>query len=203
MEIIKEKLRAVLSSPVWERVGFWLKRNYKKYFPWTIIGLFAVVTIAGIFSLLNKNSSQKIQVKAAKATQTINKEFQFPLKSDKGEEVSKIKYEIETAELRDEIIVKGQRATSVAGRTFLILNLKIVNEHNQAIEINTRDYVRLIKNNKTSELLAPDIHNDPVEIQAISTKYTRVGFAINDSDRDLAIRIGEIKGEKEDIAIKF
>lgn len=203
MKTLREKLWVVLNSPLWERVGFWLKRNYKKYLPWAIVGLFAVVTIAGIFSLLNKNSSQKIQVKVAKETQTINKEFQFPLKSDKGEEVSKIKYMIETAELRDEIIVKGQRATSVAGRTFLILNLKIVNEHNQAIEINTRDYVRLIKNGKMEELLAPDIHNDPVEIQAISTKYTRVGFAINDSDQDLAIRIGEIKGEKEDISIKF
>ncbi|MEK7550731.1 MAG: hypothetical protein AAB535_03020 [Patescibacteria group bacterium] len=192
---MKEKILVVFKSLQ--------KLGAKGLIPWAIIGLFLLVTIAGIFNLLSKSSSSKIQVKSAKATQELNKEFSFPLKNDKGEEVSKIKFVVENTELRDEIIVKGQRATSVAGRTFLILNLKVSNEHNQAIEISTRDYVRLLKNGNTNELLAPDIHNDPVEIQAISTKFTRVGFAINDSDRNLVLRIGEIKGEKQEIEIKF
>ncbi|HET7098826.1 MAG TPA: hypothetical protein VFI61_01170 [Patescibacteria group bacterium] len=166
-----------------------------------IIGVFIIAILFGMFKLLGKSS--KVQVQDAKAAQAINNEFEFPLKDAKGVEVGKIKFEVENAELRDEIIVKGQRATSVSGRTFLILNLKIGNTHNQAIEITTRDYVRLSKNGDKAELLAPDIHNDPVEIQAISTKYTRVGFAINDSDKDLVLRIGEINGDKQEVPINF
>ena len=56
-------------------------------------------------------------------------------------------------------------------------------------------------NANENELLAPDTHNDPVEIQAISTKFTRVGFIINDSDKDLVLHVGEIQGDKEKIEL--
>ena len=68
--------------------------------------------------------------------------------------------------------------------------------------MNTRDYVRLTVNNG-SEWLAPDIHNDPVEIQAISTKYTRIGFPISDTDKKLKLQIGEINGDKEIVDLKL
>src|SRR3989344_2472042 len=139
---------------------------------------------------------------ATKARQVLNKEFEFPLKDGKGNEVSRIKYGIESAELQDSIIVKGQRARAVKGRTFLILNLKISNNFTQGIEINSRDYVRL-SINSSKEFIAADIHNDPVAVQAISTKFTRLGFPINDSDKNLMLRIGEIKGKKETLKLNF
>lgn len=148
-------------------------------------------------------SGERVEVKGASAVQELDKEFSFPIKNSKGEEVDKIRYIIDKAELRNEIIVKGQKATSVKGRTFLILNLKLVNSFNQPIEIDTRDYVRLSVNGNKEEWLAPDIHNDPVEIQAISTKNTRVGFPINEDDRGLVIRIGEINGDKEEIELQL
>lgn len=142
------------------------------------------------------NSDQRIEIKKPKSQQTLNKQFSFPLRDAAGKELSQLRYVVETAELRDEIVVKGKRATSVKGRTFLIVNLKITNDFNQPITLNSRDYMRLIVNNN-SERLAPDIHNDPVEIQPISTKYTRLGFPINDTDKNLSLQIGEIKGKKE------
>ena len=132
----------------------------------------------------------------AKARQALNKEYAFPLKDEKGKQVSQVKYVIENAELQDSIIVKGQRAQAVKGRTFLILNLKIVNDHTQGIEINTKDYIRLSVNG-SKEWIAPEVHNDPVLVQAISTKLTRLGFPVNDSDKDLILQVGEIKGEKQ------
>src|SRR3990170_7640206 len=146
---------------------------------------------------------QRVEIQGAKSTTDINREFSFPLRDDKGEQVSQLKFGIQTAELRDEIVVKGQRANAVKGRTFLILNLKISNDFGQSIEINTKNYVRMTRNNNEYEKLAPDIHNDPVEVQADSTKLTRVGFPINDSDSDLKLHIGEIGGEKQIIDLKF
>ncbi len=159
----------------------------------------------GVGNLLSSQNSKsgQIQVAPAKATTSINKEFTFPLKNEKGLEVSKVKYIIESAELRNEIVVKGQKARSVKGRTFLIFNLKVVNDFKQKIEIQTSDYLRLSVNGNKDAWLAPDIHSDPVAIQAISTKYIKVGFAINESDKDLLLKVGEINGEKQDVEVKF
>lgn len=169
-----------------------------------IITLFIIYGLSKLVSGLgNVSSSNKIQIEGAKAVQEINKEYSFPLRDGNDEEVSSIKYFIQNAELRDEIVVKGQRATAVAGRTFLILTLRITNEYDQSIEIDTRDYLRLSVNKNENEWLAPDIHNDPVEVQAISTKLTRVGFPIDETDRNLVLRVGEINGDKEKIELNL
>ncbi|KKP48247.1 MAG: hypothetical protein UR39_C0001G0042 [Candidatus Woesebacteria bacterium GW2011_GWA1_33_30] len=182
----------------------------KKNLPIAVFAFIGILVVSGIifgvYKLITKtndiNSSQ-IQVAPAKAVTVIGKEFIFPLKNEKGNEVSRIKYTIESAELRSEIVVKGQKARSVKGRIFFILNLKVVNDFKQKIEIQTTDYIRLSVNGNKDVWLAPDIHSDPAGIQAISTKYIKVGFAINESDKDLILRVGEINGEKEEFPVKF
>lgn len=166
-----------------------------------LIGIYMIGNpMDGNSSSVLSDSDQRVSLKKPKAQQFINKEFLFPLKDGKGVEVSKIKYFIQDAQLQDEIVVKGQRATAVKGRTFLIVYLKITNDFNQDISLKSRDYVRLMVNN-SAEKLAPDIHNDPVEIQAISTKYTRLGFPINDTDTNLILQVGEITGNKQNIKL--
>lgn len=170
-----------------------------------IIGLVIIFGISKAAENFQKQGelSEKVEVEKPKAKQEVNREFSFPLKDANGEQIGEVKYMVEKAELMDEIIVKGKRAKAVKGRTFLILTLKISNEYTQAIKMNTKDYVRLSVNDNRDEWLAPDIHNDPVEVQAISTKYTRLGFPINESDKNLVIRIGEIEGEKEEIPLNL
>lgn len=181
----------------------------KKLTLYLVIGVaFLVVVWIGARALFGGGSSsvagtstQRVKIKAAKASQVIEREFLFPLTNGSGENVSDIRYFIDKAEKMDEIVVKGQRATAIKGRTFMILTLKITNEYTQPIEIDTKDYVRLSVNDNRDEWLAPDIHNDPVLIQASSTKFTRVGFPIYDTDFDLVLRVGEIEGEKEFIEL--
>lgn len=180
----------------------------KKLSKTLLIIVIAVVSVYGLARLIgaigsSRGVNQKAEVQGAKAVKDINRELSFPLRDGNDEEVSSIKYFVEKAELQDEIIVKGQRATAIKGRTFLIITLKITNEYDGAIEIDTRDYMRLSVNGNEEEWLAPDIHNDPVEVQAISTKFTRLGFPINDTDENLVLRIGEISGEKEKITLEF
>lgn len=134
-------------------------------------------------------------------TQEINKEFQFPITNTDGKEISKMKYEIQKASIQNEILVKGQRARAVEGRVFLIIDIKISNNYDQGLQINSKDYVRLIVNGNKEELVAADIHNDPVEVQAISTKITRIGFPINENDHNLELQVGEINGKKQTITL--
>lgn len=191
-------------------------RNYLQRFSSSkakTYGIILIVILVVIFAVIKFNpfnsqtpsaaTSSKTSIKEALATITLNKEFKFPLKDDKGETVGEIKYIIESAELRDEIIIKGRKAYAVSGKEFLVLNLKIVNESNKNISMATKDYTRLFINNKENEPLSPSIHNDPVVVDAISIKPTRIGFSISKSDKDMKIKVGEIKGDKTTIDIKF
>jgi hypothetical protein len=141
------------------------------------------------------------EVLAAKASKDIAQVFSFPLRDDAGEELTTFSVELVSAEKRDEILVQGKKATAIAGRTFLILNLKITNNFDSGFSIDTKDYFRLAVNGNTSEWLAPDIHNDPVTVQAISTKLTRIGFPISDEDTQLILRVGEIGGGKQEVIL--
>lgn len=175
--------------------------------------VFAALILLGLFLFLRAVSTGipssatslvdgKVNLPVAKATQKINKEFTFPLKNSKGEEVSKLKVVLQNAELKDQIIVKTQRISAISGRTFLVLNIKITNEYNKTVQMTTRDYFRISLNNG-KELLAPEIHNDPVEVQATSTKYTRVGLPIDDNVKNIKLYVGEINGEKATIDLNF
>ncbi len=178
--------------------------SYKKIVPVVILVVFVLITIILVFYLVrNSKNPSEIIIKDAKDVYNVEKEFLFPIFDDKGKEVYKLKYIIQNVEKRDEIVVKGQRARSVKGRTFLIVNIKIVNDFNQPITIQSRDYVRFSLNGDKNQWLAPDIHNDPIEIQAISTKLIRVGLAVNDSDNNIVLRVGEINGNKTEIEVKI
>lgn len=177
-----------------------------------VAALFILVAIAVAIksrsiNVSRKNSSstlgEKVEINGPLKTLDVNREFQFPVKDAKGKVVTKLKYFIEKAELRDEIVVKGQKATAVKGRVFLIIYLKVTNEFSQKLDINTRNYIRLSVNGNENEWLAPDIHNDPVEVQAQSTKATRLGYPINESDTKLLLRVGEIDGDKERVELNF
>jgi|SRR5579885_2350837 len=151
-------------------------------------------------SATTASTNTQVQIAPPLAQEQVNKSFTFPLRDTTGKEVSKIQYVLQSAEIDNQIILKGQKATAVAGKEFLIINLQITNNYTKSIDLNTRDYVRLSVNN-SSERLAPDIYNDPVEVQAISTKLTRLGFAINTSDRNLVLHVGEITGPKQDVKL--
>jgi len=136
------------------------------------------------------------------ATQVLNREFKFPLKDDSGKEVAKISYFLQLASIQDAFIYQGKLAKAVKGRTFLIFDIKITNPYTKSIEINSRDYIR-IKVNNASEQLAPEIHNDPIQIQANSTKYARIGLPVNDSDKNIILLIGELQGKKQTVKLNL
>lgn len=177
------------------------------FLPFIIVGLVILIVVIlawgnitggnGSNSSINAVSRDKrVEIAKPKAVHVINRSLEFPLKDQEGKEVSKLRYEIQSAELRDELVVKGERATAVKGKTFLVVNLKITNSYDKSIKVNVKDYVRLIINN-SQDKLAADIHNDPVEILAISTKLTKIAFPINDTDTELTLQVGEIGGSKQ------
>jgi hypothetical protein len=184
------------------------RANRKRLLLLAIPTLVLLLIIFSILKLLSNTpdntqpTSTSTQVAKPLATVQINKEFTFSLKDTNGKQVGSFKYKILSAELDKQIIIKGERATAVDGREFLIINLQLTNASAQDIQVNTRDYVRLAINGM-QEPLAPEIHNDPVETQAISTEFTRVGFPIDQSSKHLVLQVGEITGTKTDIKLNL
>ncbi len=195
-----------LSSLNFPKPYFNLPRNIKRsHF------IYALVTVLLVISFLagrkfapgsSLTSSGRADAPVPIATQNLNKKFDFPLKDKDGHEVAKITYYLESANLQDAFIFQGKLAKAVKGRTFLIFNLKITNPYTKTVEINAKDYIR-IKVNNVAEQLAPEIHNDPVQIQANSTKYTRIGLPINDTDKNIVLLVGELQGQKEMVKLSL
>jgi hypothetical protein len=197
-------------------------KKFPRYFkkspmlPFIVIVIIVfVIAIIGITSVIRKSTTnvtptsasgttqQQVAVAKPLATETLNKTFQFPLKDSSGKTVSNISYQIQSAEFDNQIIVKGQEATAVAGKVFLVVNLQITNSYDKAVELNTRDYIRLIVNGNSSQKLAASIHNDPVDIEPISTTFTRIGFPINANSQSLALEVGQIDGPKQTIQLNL
>lgn len=202
-----------LIAQVKARVAGFQNGNYhyrrSQSLPWTkiIVGLIALVVVglagrALIRTVASKTpSSPNTNIAAPYKTLELNREFSYTVKNSAGEDTDmKIHFKLEKLELAKEIVAKGQRATAISGRSFLLLTIKLTNNEEVGIEIDTRDYVRLSVDG-SEEKLAADIHNDPVEVQPLSTKTTRIGFPVNDTIKKVTLYIGEIKGEKEAIAI--
>lgn len=169
-----------------------------------IAGFILTALIAGgIFSRNVRNSevAGKVDLTPPRSSVTINKDYNFLITNEQGAQVGTFIYTIQNADLQDEIVVQGQKSTAVNGRTFLIINLKINNTLDKPISINSRDYVRLSVNGNDQEWLAPEIHNDPVEVQGQSTKFTRIGFSVNERDGNYRLRIGELSGNKETLPL--
>lgn len=177
-----------------------------------LVGLFFVLLL-GFYSTQQSvanpsdaNTSQQdnkqLSLQKPDVQKKINKSFTFPLRDSEGKEVSNLTYTIDSVETRNQIIVQGQQATVIKGKTFLIINVKLTNNYDKAIQVNARDYLRVIIND-SPEKLAPDMHSDPVDVQAISTKLTRLGITINESDKNVILQIGEISGKKENIKISL
>lgn len=147
-------------------------------------------------------TSENLAAPTIQAQTTINKTFQFPITNSTGTTVTNLTYTLKQADKQNQVIIQGQRAYAVAGKTFLILTIKLTNPSNKTIQMNTRDYVRLVlPGNK--DLLAPDMYNDPVVIQPISTEYAMLGFSIPQTTTRVTLQIGELSAAKTIIPIQF
>ena len=195
-------------------------KPFRRTFPTKKLVKLVVMVVAvalplwGLYALLSRNPSSGSEALGAVSTTSsgtsvagpvaamdINRDFLYPLTTEENGPM--LNMSVTDAEKRKEILVKGQKATAIDGRLFLIINLKYKNDAQSGLEVDSRDYFRLSTNGNQSEWMAPEIHNDPVEVQAISSKTTRLGFPINENDTQLLLQVGELKGEKTQISLEF
>jgi len=163
-----------------------------------------IILFIGIRAISSNSSSNKTQQATnsnKKSIKTTNLDYNMDIPLGDDEE-KVINLSLVDAQLKDEIILKGQPAKAVEGKTFLIINIKLANEQEERVKINTRDYLRLSVND-SEDRLAPNVHNDPVEVQPISNQFTRVAFSVFKTDSNYRLYAGEISEEKTEISLDF
>ncbi len=148
----------------------------------------------------NNKSSANIAEASLSGPINLNKTFIFKTSSSGN---TPFKYTIMNASLQNQAVVAGQVVSAIQGKTFLIINLKLNNGSMTPLSINTKDYIRLIIGTDKSDLLAADFHSDPVVVQPISAKLTRLGFVVPSNIKTYQLKIGELEGNKKDVDIHF
>lgn len=126
--------------------------------------------------------------------------FSYPILDDQGEVIAEFTYSIKAYEITKEVVINGRRALITDDKIVLVFDVEINNETNKAFNIMSADYLRLSVNGE-DKWIASEVNSDPVEVRPESTKNTRVGFTILESDSNLRLQVGEVDGEKEIINI--
>jgi len=164
-----------------------------------IVGaLLLVVFVGGKLIFKSNAGSPSAQVAGAAVThQDLDTSIDIPI-----DKKSSIKFQLTGADLQNQIILKGQKARAVEGKQFLILTVKLSNSQESRVKINSRDYVRL-KAADSDDRLAPNIHNDPIEVQPISDQFTRLGFSVDSSEKHFTLFVGQISEDKTQVDLNF
>jgi hypothetical protein len=174
----------------------WLKR------PRTLIigGLIVLAVIIGIVSFfVIKNASSE---SADKPSVNINQVYTITAKTiDKKLTDGKLKLRVTNATYADSILVTGQVATPVKGKTFLIINMEIENPYKVSLYAFPVDLFRFVRSD--GALFAPSVHQGTVEIRAQSTKKSNIAFVVLPTDKKFTIEVGEIGQAKKTLEIHF
>lgn len=178
------------------------KRNLGTILFFVIVAIALLVGLKQVFSVAASGKNGLTAVGNDVKTTSINQDFNFQAYDKNKDLKGNLKYTVADVQLTNQIIIKGQKATAASGRTFLIFNLKLTNDSDESLYINSRNYVRVQPKGSTDKM-APEIHNDTVEVQPLSTKLTRIGMPVNATDEEFTLFVGEINGEKTEIPVRF
>lgn len=160
------------------------------------IGL-VIVGVAAVAAFSN-NSLNPI----SKSSVDISKNFSVVARTKDGRPTDgTFPIKVTTAELTDNVLVQGKKATARNGKIFLVVYLEIENKYNVTLYNKPLDLLRLVRSD--GKRIAPSVSQGDVEVRAISVKRTNVAFVVDKGEKNFTIEIGEIKGKKEAIQIKF
>lgn len=175
-----------------------------------IIALIVTVILSGAFFILKgKLSTQSILPLESQQTNfspqnqiTINRKIEIPIRSSSGTITGeKLAINLSTIDKSNRILIQGKPATARAGKTFIILNLEIDNSTKNQLTVRPVDFIRLQDSQGRS--FASDVHNESVKAEPVSIKRTRVGFVVDENQKNFKFLIGEITGEKQTVEVSI
>lgn len=157
-----------------------------------------IISKAGLF----QKTTEKVNEEAlVKATVDIGKSFTFQAQKIKKKGTEDVKFTLASAELKDQIRVKGVPKNADSGRQFLLLRLEIENSSTDELSITPSDLIRLVR--EEGKMFAPDFHNATVIIDPLSVRKDLVSFVVPTTEKNFNFLVGELDGDKETVIVNF
>jgi len=171
------------------------------------LGLLVIIAVLVFFPGISQNSAVK-KVAGSQTDFTAEKQvsigsrFEVPIRKEDGTETpDKLIMNLTTAESSKRILIQGKPATSRDGKTFILINFEVENSTSNQLTVRPVDFIRLTDNENRT--FAPDVHNNDVAVEPISIKKTRVGFVVDENQKEFKFLVGEINGEKKEVVVKL
>lgn len=192
-----------------QKAGKFFMRGFKKFTSSKLFKILFLLLVLFIgYKTIRPRLSQKevaiqqpASVKPAKATTEVKKSFKFSASKIAGKGEEEVNFTITTAELKDEIKVKGVPRKANKGNLFLLLRLEIENESTNRLSLTPADLIRLVGENEKK--FAPDFHNATIIIDPISVRKDLVSFIVSQEQRKFTLLVGELEKEKEKVEVNF
>lgn len=167
-----------------------------------LIVLVIIVAVVTILFISGNRPDQAVQRQFAQQSTNIGKSFAFPIRDSSGKETEQsLKMNLTTAEKTTQILIKGKPATAREGKLFLIVNLELDNPTKDQLSLSPVELIRLV--DSSGKKFAPDVHNDEVKVEPISIKRSRIGFVIDQTEKNFKLQVGEVQGEKQLLDLVF
>jgi len=176
-----------------------------------IVGFVLVVLVvgAGVVAWKAKSNNDGIAQGASEQTNVnsggvvnINKSIEIAIRTKDGKETGeKLKVTIATMEQAKEILIQGKPAKAKDGKAFLLITMEIENPTKKQLTVKPIDMVRMV--NSEGKTLAAEVHNNEVTSEPVSIKKTRIGYVINEAEKNFKFLIGEVRGTQEPIEVSF
>jgi len=171
------------------------------------LGLLIIIAVLVFFPGISPDSA----VKKVAGSQTdfspenkvsIGSRFEVPIRKEDGTETAdKLIINLTTAESSKRILIQGKPATSRDTKTFILINFEVENSTSNQLTVRPVDFIRLTDNE--GRTFAPDVHNNDVAVEPISIKKTRVGFVVDEHQKEFKFLVGEINGPKKEVVVRF
>lgn len=161
------------------------------------------VAIGYYFGLQKKSKPQIVTTQTRHSQEKplaeieINQEFSYPL-PDAEEESEDIKINLTEGQKIKKITNQGEEINAGENNAFLIISIEIENTQDSAIDVNSQNLFRLVKDGKK---YAPDLYNDILTIPPLSVQKDELGFVIPEKENKFTILVGPINQEEKDEVI--
>ena len=171
------------------------------------LGLLVIIAVLTFFPGINPDSAvRKVAGSqtdfAAEKQVAIGSRFEVPIRKEDGTETpDKLIINLTTAEASKRILIQGKPATSRDTKTFILINFEVENSTSNQLTVRPVDFIRLT--DTEGRTFAPDVHNNDVVVEPISIKKTRVGFVVDENQKEFKFLVGEINGEKKEVIVRF
>ncbi|MBM4402277.1 MAG: hypothetical protein FJ044_03470 [Candidatus Cloacimonetes bacterium] len=170
-------------------------KKIKKYLPL----LFVLLIIFTIFSLVRRFRSGKTR---GEVTVQIGQTYEFIARDENGNPANSIlPLTFISATKKDSVNIQGQKATAKNGKVFLVLDFEVKNDSSQTYYLLPVDLIRLLQGEETK--IAPSVHQGRLEVRPISSKFSNLGFVIEQKQKGFQFEVGEIDGEKNELKVQF